>query len=231
MDAAKREQLLDVVVPLLLVGIPLGSIFALLPVERNYWHSMCPADASYWHGTSDSAFELLMLLILLAGFYGRALEKKLKGAKAAADAAHVPTVPLGFIVKWIAAAAGVLCGVGMLSSAFSYYCVTPREILYRATYFTADKTYPWSAVQRVEAYCELVTIRHSRQNVHSLIVIMDDGQKFDVAAGGDVGSVQTLVTALGTHGYTYDPHIRDSCRPEWRAALLSPALLSHRALI
>ena len=226
MDVVKREQLLEVDVPLLMVGVPLGLIFALLPVANNYWHSMCPADTSYWNGAPDTAFALLIPLVLFAGIYGRALDRRLKAAQAAADAAHVPTIPLGSIVKWSAAAAAVLCGVGMLASTFNYYCVTPREIMYRANYFATDKTYPWSAVRRVEADCEIVTGRYSL-DVHSLIVTMDDGQQFDVAAGGSVASVQTLVTALGTRGFDYDPYVGDSCRPEWRAALLSPALLSH----
>lgn len=206
----------------ILLALAIVSLFQLRPFQQH----LCPADTQVWGANDISLFVLPIPLILFAAVLAPPLVRRIRQARAD-SAIQVPTLlPLAM---WIAGGAIILWGLLAINAAFSYYCLTPKEILVHSSLFASSKVYEWSDVEEVVAECSYVGGPHPRQ-ILQLDLVMRDGQTFHAARGPLNIAVETVAMALGNQPYSYDTSgILDSCAQEYRVELLSPALMAHRS--
>jgi len=219
-----REKALDFIVPFATVLVGIGTIFCTMFFVRAFQRDLCPGDTLMYRGTPDAnaVSSLPVFFVIMAGIYGRRVMKRLAAANAAAAAAHVLTFEPAF--KWIGVAMIVGWGLLQFNAAFSYYCVTPENIAYRANYFSRPTVYEWSAIDTVRAQCWHKTGRYG-SDADELMLVAADGQKFEIGLDQIANAVQFVTNAIGTRPYRYDVSlIQDTCPANMRAALLAPAL-------
>ena len=207
-----------------------GAAFALILTFvaffqlRSFQRHLCPPDTQVW-GANDISLILVPIPVTLIGVaFGPALARRIRRAQAESTTSVPTLLPLA---GWLGVAALVLWVILTVNAVFSYYCITPREILLSSNLFTGPKIYEWTSVERVVAQCSHVSGPHPR-DVLRLELVTREGQVFDAARGPLYVAVKTVSGALADLSYSYDvAGVLDTCPAQYRAALLSPALAAH----
>lgn len=134
------------------------------------------------------------------------------------------------LVKFVLIVSAVALPLAALG-ATSYFYLTPRALVYRPSIFTAERSYRWSDVTRIETAC---WFNRGRQENYTLLLL--DGTRIGLMESSPdfLKAYPTLSTILDGRSYVFDregvtPGCEQSLSSRWKRILMTPPSISAEA--